>query len=369
MQDTTTFTNWIHSEYIVGMIAKYETKKFLDALFKDGAVGDDPQGILADAENLMRCPTNVVFDGRAKKIRVPIRPRAVGSVTPLAQANDAVEISPTLEYVDLTMTEYGRIKATISGLAQIQVFDNALGEMLAYIVEAAADTKELLIAAIMTAGGTKAASEVADTVKYFQCGPVQQGGTAVYKPSRILEGSDIEMTVTSLRTAGARPFSNGLFMGVIHAEQMTGLKAMAGSDLEKWELFSAASPFPSSIRTFALGVWKNVMWFWTDNPYFKTASGSHDGTPSYKTAIFGQDFLAKGYVGVTNLPLAAKADVMQIPFDDFVVRVSPDYTDPHSRNTIITPWMVLQYAVAVRASGAYIVASSNYSGSEAAAMS
>lgn len=367
MQDVTAFTNWIHSEYITGMIVKYLTRKQLDALFKDGAVGEDPQGILSDGENLLRCPTNIVMDGKAKKIVVPIRPRATGSVTALAESNDAVEVSNTYETCELTLAEYGRQKATVSGLAQLQVFDNILLEMMAFIVECAADTKELLIGAKITQGGTKAASEAADAVKYFQCGPISQGG-GVYKPSRIIEGSDIDMAVTSLRTAGAQPFLNGLFMGIMHAEQVTGLKAMAGSDLEKFELFAAASPFPSAIRTFAIGVWKGVQWFWTDNAYFKTASGSHDGTPSYKTAIFGQNFLAKGYVGVANLPLSAKSDVIQVPFDDFVVRMAPDYTDPHCRNTVITPWMVLAYNIAVRADGLYIVASSNYSGSEASVM-
>lgn len=366
-QDTTAFTDWIHSEYITGMIVKYLTKKQLDALFKDGARGEDVQKILSDGENMLRCPTNVVTDGKTKKVVVPIRPRAAGSVTPLAQVNDAVEVAPTYGTCELVLAEYGRQKATVTGLAQLQVFTDVLLEMMAYIVECAADTKELLIGAVITQGGTKAASAAADKVKYFQAGPVPQGG-GVFKPSRILEGSDIDMSVTALRTGGTMPFANGLFMGVIHAEQVTGLKAMAGSDLEKFELFATASPFPSPIRMFAIGVWKGVQWFWTDNAYFKVAAGSHDGSPAYKTAIFGQNFLAKAYVDVANLPLSAKSDVVQVPFDDFVVRLAPDYSDPHCRGTVVTPWMVLSYGVAVREDGLYIVACSNFSGSEASAM-
>lgn len=366
-QDTTAFSDWIHSETITGMIVKYLTKKQLDALFKDGAIGEDIQGILTNGENLLRCPTNVVTDGKQKKVRVPIRPRAVGSVTPLAQVNDAVEVAPVYGYCDIELAEYGRQKATITGLAQLQVFSDVQLEVLAYIVECAADTKELLIGAKITQGGTKAASEAADAVKYFQCGPLHQGG-GVFKPSRILEASDIDMAVTALRTGGASPFMNGLYMGIIHAEQLPGLKTVAGSELEKFELFASASPFPSPIRLFAVGVWKGIQWFWTDNPYFKVASGSHDGSPAYKTAIFGQNFIAKAFVNVANLPLSAKSDVVQIPFDDFVVRLAPDYSDPHCRGTVVTPWMVLNYNIAVRDDGVYIVASSNYSGSEASAM-
>lgn len=365
-QDTTVFQNEIATEYFVSMISKYQGKKCLDAIFMDGAVGDDNQGLLSDAENVLKAPTAVSFDGKAKTIVVPIMPRAVGSVTALAQVNDAVEVTYTPEICTLTLNEYGRQKATITGLAQLQVYDGAVAQVLAYMVECAADTKERLIGSIICAGGTKAASEAADAVKYFQTGPVAQGG-GVFKPSRILTPEDIDMALVSIK-ANATPFDNGLYMGVIHVEQEPGLKSLAGNQLESFQNYSAASPFPSNIRAGVIGAWKGVMWFSVDNPYFKTASGSHDGSPSYKTAIFGKNFIAKGFVNVASLPLSAKADVVQIPFDDFVIRVAPDYTDPHNRNCVVTYWLVAAYGVADRDAGCYIRSMSNYSGSEAASM-
>ena len=367
IQDVTVFTDLIASEYITGMISKYQGKKILDALFMDGVVSEDNQGLLSDAENVLKAPTAVSFDGRAKKIVVPVMPKATGSVTSLAQENDAVEITYSPETCELTLAEYGRQKATISGLAQLQTYDGAVAQVLNYMVECACDTKERLIGSVICAGGTKAASEAAaDSVKYFVTGPRAAGG-GVFKPSRILTPEDIDMALVGIR-ANAAPFDNGLYMGILHVEQEPGLRSLAGNQLESFQNYSAASPFPSNIRTGSIGVWKGVDWHVVDNPYFKVAAGANDGSPAYKTAIFGKSFLAKGFCAVASLPLSAKADVVQIPFDDFVIRISPDYTDPHNRNCVVTYWMVTSYGVADRDAGCYIVSMSNYSGSEAADM-
>jgi hypothetical protein len=99
----------------------------------------------------------------------------------------------------------------------------------------------------------------------------------------------------------------------------------------------------------------------------KIAAGAHDGGFAYKTAIFGKNFLAKAFVDVANLPVS-NSEVQQIPFDDFVIRISPEYTDSHSRNSVVTYWFVGGYNIADRDAGLYIVAKSTFGGSAAASV-
>ena len=365
IQSVSVFTNLINSEYLAPMISKYQGNKILDAIFMDGAVNAaDGRYLASDAENALKCNTLLLnsFDGKAKVVRVAIAPKATGSVSALGEENDAVEVTYTPTYADVTITEYGKQKATVSGLAQLQVFDGATAQLLAFIVACAADTKELLIGAKIFAGGTKAVSTTGDTVKYFQVGAVAQGA-GIYKPDGILTAEAIDEGLVLLKDV-ATPFDNGLLMGVIHPEQELTLRAAAGSQLENFQLYSAASPFPSNVASGCIGAWKGVMWFSIAQAAMKIATGAHDGGYAYKTAIFGKNFLAKAFVDVANLPVS-NASVQQIPFDDFVVRISPDGTDAHSRNSIITYWFVGGYNVADRDAGLYIVAKSTFGGSAA----
>lgn len=365
-QDTTVFQYLINSEYIAAMISRYQGKKVLDAIFAEGARVEDETG-LNSADAMLKANTLLVnsFDGKAKVVRVPIMPKATGSVTALAESSDdSVEVTYTPTYSNITINEYGRQKATTTGKAELQTFDGAVAQLLTFMVESMADTKERLIAAKAFAGGTKAASEAADAVKYFQVGPVDQGAS-VYKPDGLLTPEAIEDALVLLRDT-AEPFSNGLYMGLIHPEQRPALMAAAGNQLESFQLYQAASPFPSNMRMGIVGVWKGVMWFEVANSYMKVASGAHDGTAAYKTAIFGKNFLAKAFVPTGNLPLSETSDIQQIPFDDFVIRIVPDATDHHRRNHIITPYFVGGYEVGDRDAGLYIVAKSNFAASAAA---
>ena len=365
-QDTTVFTNMIASEYLAPMISKYQGLKCLDAIFMDGAVmNGDGRYLASDAENALKANTLLVneFSGKAKVVRVPIAPKAAGSASELAEDNDAVEVTYTPTYVDVTIREYGKQKATVTGKAILSVFDGATAQMLSYMAACAADTKELLISALIFAGGTKAVSTDADTVKYFQVGAVSQGGN-VFKPDGILTAEAIDEALVLLKDT-AESFDNGLLMGVVHPEQELTLRALAGSQLENFQNYSAASPFPSNIAAGVIGAWKGVMWFSIKRAAMKIASGAHDGGYAYKTAIFGKNFLAKAFVDVSNLPVS-NGSVQQMPFDDFVIRISPDGTDPHSRNSIVTYWFVGGYAIADRDAGLYIVAKSTFGGSPAA---
>ena len=367
-QDTTVFTHLIASEYLAPMISKYQGLKILDAIFMDGAVNTgDGRYLASDAENALKSNTMLVneFNGKAKVVRVGIAPKAAGSVSALGEENDAVEVTYTPTYADVTITEYGKQKATVTGKAILSVFDGATAQLLAYMAACAADTKELLIGAVIFAGGTKAVSTSGDTVKYMQVGPVSQGAS-IFKPDGILTAEAIDEALVLLKDS-ADPFDNGLLMGVIHPEQELTLRALAGSQLENFQNYSAASPFPSNIASGVIGAWKGVMWFSVKQSAMKIASGAHDGGYAYKTAIFGKNFLAKAYVDVANLPVS-NSSVQQIPFDDFVIRISPDGTDPHSRNSIITYWFVGGYAVADRDAGLYIVAKSTFGGSTAASV-
>jgi hypothetical protein len=361
-QDTTTFQYLINSEYLVSMIETYQGRKFLDMLFMSGAGAYDGQ-----TSDVLKMPTELIttYDGKAKVVRVPIMPTITGDVTSLAETNDASEISFTPGYCDITPAEFGKVKATITGKAQLQTYTSPTAIFLNALAAWMADTKERLIGRKMFAGGTKAQSEGADTVKYFQVGPVAQGG-AVYKPDGFLTPEAINDALILLRDV-AEPFDNGLLCGVIHTEQTKALKEAAGSELKDFQLWQSASPFPSNMRMGVIGVWNGTMWFETTNPYCKVASGAHDGTPAYKTALFGKKFMAKAYCPPAVLPLSDPS-AMQMPFDDFVLRVAPDASDPHRRSVIVTPWFVGEYNIALRNAGVYIVAKSNFSTTSAASV-
>ena len=364
--NTTDLSNLINSEYITAMISKYQGAKVVDAIFADGATVNDETGITSDA--VIKAPTQLVadYDGKAKVVRVPIMPKISGSTTELGETNDAAEITYVPTYADVTIKEYGHDKATVTGKAQLMVFDGATSQALATMVAAAGDAKEKILAAIYTAGGTKAASEAADSVKYFQVGATAQGG-GVFKPASDLTPEAIDEAKVLIQDT-AEPFSNGLFMGLIHPECVPGLKAIAGNQLESFQLYQASSPFPSNMRMGIVGVYKGIAFFEVKYSALKVASGANDGTAAYKTVIFGRQFLAKGFVPPANLPLSEAGDVQNIPFDDFVVRIAPDASDPHRRNKVATWWFVGGYSVADRDAGVYIVSKSTFASSAAASV-
>lgn len=359
--DTSTMTNLINSEYITTMIAKYQTQKQLDAIFADGAMGNDVN--LTDAENILKAPTAVVtsFDGKAKKVVVPVMGRATGSVTALGEtSNDPTEITYNVSTAEVTITEYGKQKATISGKAQLQVFDGAVAQVLAYMASCAADSKEKLIASKITAASkTNWAEEKSqyvsesdkDEVKYIMSNPT---GTPK-KPAAgfyYLDGSGnkvdmIEIALANI--ANSERFDNGLFMGIIHHEAVPALRA-SGAVFESFQLHQAGSPVPANnIAYGVLGAFKGVMWFATDNPYFKVSAGGAEGQDAFKTLIFGKNFIAKAFVDPEYLPRTP--DVEQFVFDDFVIRVAPDGADPHRRNKIVTWYFVGGYNIADRDNG------------------
>ncbi len=358
--DTSTMTNLINSEYIATMIAKYQTQKQLDAIFADGAMGEDVN--LTDAENILKAPTAVVnsFDGKAKVVRVPVMGRATGNVLELGEtSNDPSEISYSVSVADVTIKEYGKQKATISGKAQLQVFDGAVAQVLAYMAACAADSKEKLIASKCTVASNTSfgavKSSTSDEVKYVMSKPT---GTTTMNPAAGLyyldaNNNKVDMVEIALANiANSERFDNGLFMGIIHHEAVPALRA-SGAVFESFQLHQAGSPVPANNLAYGvLGAFKGVMWFATDNPYFKVAGGGATGEDAYKTLIFGKNFLAKAFVDPVYLPRTP--DVEQYVFDDFVIRVAPDGTDPHRRNKIVTWYFVGGYNIADRDNGIII---------------
>lgn len=364
--NVTDLANMIHSETILGMIRKWQGKLVFDPIFAEGVMVEDTTR-LDDVQ--LKSPTALVnsFDGKAKIVRVPIAPAATGSTTELAEeSDDSEEVTYTPTYCDITIREYGRQKASISGKAQLQVYDGTTPQALAAIVASAADTKERLIGAIALAGGTKAESTGADSVKYFQSGPVAQGG-GIFKPSEDLDPDMLMDGIITLKDK-CEPFENGLMLGYIHPEAARSLKALAGNKLESFHLYQAGSPYPSVLRKGLIGVWEGVAWIETAFPLLKIADGSADGTAAYKTLVFGKNFMAKAFVPPQFLPLAESADVIQIPFADMAIRIVPNASDHHRRGKVITPYFVGGYARADRDAGFYIVSKSSWSGSDASKM-
>lgn len=354
----------INEQLILDMTTEYQGKKVLDSLFGSGVEVRDEYSQVNGVDAMFKAPTFLVkpFDGKAKKLTIPIAPRATGIITTLSETGAPDEVAYVPTEVDFTPVEIGNFKATITGLAQLQVYTPVTAAMLKHIVAMMADTKEQLISTRVFAGGTKAVSEAADKVRYFQVGPVSQGAN-IFKPDGFLKDTDI--IEASVRIADvAEPFDNGLFLGVIHKEQIPTLRALAGSSLREFQLYAASSPFPSNQRMGIIGVWEGIMWVSVDNALAKIAAGAHDTTPAYKTAIFGKNFLGKAYVPPQMLPLADPA-VTQLPFDDFVIRIAPTTSDVHRRGMSVAPYMYVDYEVAMRNAGLYIVAKSNFSTSQA----
>lgn len=370
MINTSMFTNLINSEYIARMVKKYQGKsgKVLDAIFADGIPINDQfnEGVVANADATFKAPTYVSqpFSGKAKVVRFGIAPKAAGSVTALAEANDAVEIAPVFTYADVTLAMYGRQKATISGLVQLQAFDGAVATILDYMIECASDSKMQLIAAKILNVGTKAASEAADPVRYFVLG-AQDAGAGVMKPDQILTCEAIEEALVLMRDK-AEPFDNGLYLGLIHTEQVSGLKALAGNKLENFQLYAAGAPFASNMRNGIVGVAFGVMWMELDMSAMKLAAGAFDGTPAYLTAILGKHAVCKAFVPSQLIPLS-DPNVTQIPFDDFVIRIASS-TDPNKLDKVVTWTGCFGYNILDRDASIVIKAKSNFSTSPAASV-
>jgi len=366
----TTMTNLINSEYIASMVSKYQGKagKLLDAIFADGVPVEDQykEGVIAGAEANLKAPTMMLVShsGKSKVVRFPIRPKAVGSYAVLGETNDAVEITYTPTYADVTVAIRGKQVATISGAAQLQTFDGAVSQVLDYMIEAASDAKMGLIASTIFNVGTKIASEAADPVRYLCLGGVDVGA-GTYKPDQVLTCDAIEEALVLVRDK-AETFDNGLYLGCIHSEQVVGLKALAGNQLESFQLYAAGSPFAGNMRNGLIGVWKGVLWCEMDLATMKVSAGAADGSPSYLTAILGKNALCKAFVPGSLIPLS-DPNVTQIPFDDVVIRIAPS-TDPNKMDKVITWTGVFGYAICDRDASVVIKAKSTFSTSAAAAV-
>ena len=363
--DTTALSGMIHSEYFAQVVEAYGSKAALDSLFKTGVASSDVQGIVPGTD-AMKAPAELVtsFDGKAKKVVVPIRPKAVGSVATLNEnTSDAVETaySPTLCEVEID--EYGKQKITVSGLAELQTYTSATAEALVYLAECMGETKELLISSLFSSvTNHKAASTSGEAYKYFLIDATETGvGTGIFKPDGALDVDEVRKAVIYCQS-NALPWGNGLYLGIVHPEAKYDLLTAASSDMKDFRNYQAGSPFVSAAHMGVIGVWEGVMWVEVANDNLKIANGGNDGVNAYRTLIMGRNYLAKAHVDPNALPFAWKdKGGVQIPFGDFCLRVVPNTADAHGRGMIVTPYFVGGYEIADRAAGIVIVSQGAYS--------
>ncbi|MBU1245357.1 hypothetical protein KKD52_18875 [Myxococcota bacterium] len=362
--DTTALSGMIHSEYFAQVVEAYGSKAALDSLFKTGVASSDVQGIVQGTD-AMKAPAELVtsYDGKSKKVVVPIRPKAVGDTTTLAEGNsDAVETAYTPTLCEVEIFEKGHQKITVTGLAELQTYTPATAEALIFLAECMGETKELMISSLFSSvTDHKAASTSADDYKYFLIDPVETGvGTGIYKPDGALDCDEVRKAVIHCQS-NALPWGNGLFLGIIHPEAKYDLLVAAGSDLKDFRNYQAGSPFVSAAHMGVLGVWEGVMWLECANDKLRVVGAGNDGNNLYRTLICGRNYMAKAHVDPNALPFAWKDNGgVQIPFGDFCLRVVPNTQDAHGRGMIITPLFVGGYSLADRAAGIVIVSQGAY---------
>jgi len=363
--DTNSLTGMIHTEYFAQVVEAYGSKAALDSLFKTGVASSDVQGIVQGTD-AMKAPAELVnsFDGKAKKVVVPIRPKAVGSTATLNEnTSDAVETAYTPNLCEVTIDEYGKQKITVSGMAELQTYTSATAEALVYLAECMGETKELLISSLFSSvTDHKAASTSDEDYKYFLVDPVETnpGVSGIFKPDGALDVDEVRKAVIHCQS-NALPWGNGLFLGIIHPEAKYDLLAAASSDMKDFRNYQAGSPYVSAAHMGVIGVWEGVMWVEVANDNLKISAGGNDGVNAYRSLIMGRNYLAKAHCDPAALPFAWKdKGGVQIPFGDFCLRVVPNTADAHGRGMIVTPYFVGGYDIADRAAGIVIVSQGAY---------
>jgi hypothetical protein len=348
--NTTDMVNFIDPLFISEMLNTYTGKLFLDSLFSDGVAVEDA---FVSGQNMKMASACIKeYDGKATTVRVPILPVLTGSISDIGEETGGEsEYDLTLGKCDITVTEKGDQYIPITGKASLQLWNSATALALSACAGLAADSKERMIGAVITAGGTKQYSEAADSVMYWQATPVQVGQTAVYEPNADLTATDIKSAAAKLKGV-AEPFENGYLIGLIHPYALPSLLIEAGDEMRDMQISQAAAGLGNMAKGY-VGVYHGIAFFQCANPYLYSASGGSGGIGACKTVIFGRGFLAKGWVSPNALK-SPDSGITCLDFADFQVRITADATDIKRRNSNATWYAVMNYAIADRTQGLYI---------------
>ncbi len=206
------------------------------------------------------------------------------ATTPLSEGvtPNPLSISPTA--ITGTVDQYGAW-VKLSDLADTAPIDPVKTETASLLGEQYGLTIDTLVRDVLVAGGTSQLVQNA------------ANHTAI-TTSHLLTAEEVMEALATLKTANARPFSNGLFVGIIHAN--TEFDLLSDSTIRNIMTY-ANSDDKNGLWTYKLGACLGVDWYVSSLAY-RVADGV-GSINVYETLILGQD--AYGVGGLSAQPFAA----------------------------------------------------------------
>lgn len=193
---------------------------------------------------------------------------------------DAVALADAV--VTLTFAEYGNAANTtfkVRATSYIPL-DRSMTNLLGYNAGLSIDT----IARDVLKAGTN--------VRYATGGTTDPTARNTVEPNDTITSHDIRLVVTDLEAANVARI-NGYYVGVIHPHVALDLREETGT--AAWRDPHVYAD-PRAIYNGEIGEYEGARWISTSQaPVFADAGSSTTLTDVYRTMVFGQQALAKGY--------------------------------------------------------------------------